>query len=112
MAHCPAGTSVKAFIQLGQNFKAKKFQMYDYGPQENSIKYGQMNPPAYDLSKVTLPMAVFYGKSDLVILAKVKFSEVSPTVCSNSDTRTCLFARTSVGSLELYLLIKFFEYKF
>lgn len=43
-----------------------KFRKFDYGFFENLIKYGQSTPPAYDLSKVTAPVALYYSSNDLL----------------------------------------------
>ena len=48
-------------IWLGQTF-----QPYDFGPYENQLLYGQPSPPAYDLSKVTCPVFIFWGEDDKV----------------------------------------------
>ncbi|KAH9297729.1 hypothetical protein KI387_029411, partial [Taxus chinensis] len=45
-------TSTKNLVHLAQMYRANKFQKYDYGWLKNLIKYGSINPPIYDLSKV------------------------------------------------------------
>ena len=45
--------------------------MFDYGCKlfscENKIHYdGQKTPPDYDLSRITVPVALFYGGADLL----------------------------------------------
>lgn len=44
--------------------KGRTFQPYDFGAEKNLIKYGQTKPPAYDLSKVTCPVYIFWGRKD------------------------------------------------
>ena len=36
----------------------------DWGEERNKELYGQTFPPAYDLSRVTVPTALFYGEHD------------------------------------------------
>ena len=49
MGHYPAGTSFKLMSQWKQWLMAvgNVFQKFDYGPEENFLKYGQPKPPAY-----------------------------------------------------------------
>lgn len=44
-----------------------KFQRYDFGYKNNIIKYGQPEPPEYDLRKVTSPVVLYYSKNDRVV---------------------------------------------
>lgn len=39
-------------------------QMMDWGAEKNKKMYGQVTPPFYDLSKVRVPTALFYGDHD------------------------------------------------
>lgn len=55
-----------------QHFADPKLNMYNYGLIENLKHYGQLNPPAYNLSKVTLPAVyIFHGKNDFIVTAEV-----------------------------------------
>lgn len=47
------------------------FQPYDFGWWGNYVRYGQIRPPAYDLSKVTCPVYLFYGPNDLLVVPEV-----------------------------------------
>ncbi|XP_019872675.1 lipase 3 isoform X2 [Aethina tumida] len=47
-----------------------KFQQFDYGYLENLERYGQTEPPQYDLSKVTAPVALFYANNDWLVSEK------------------------------------------
>jgi lysosomal acid lipase/cholesteryl ester hydrolase len=43
------------------------FVRYDYGSDDENMKhYGQKKAPAYDLSKVKVPLGIFYGSQDLL----------------------------------------------
>lgn len=42
-----------------------KFCRYDYGsPSANAAAYNSTSPPEYDLSKVTVPVALFWSDND------------------------------------------------
>ncbi|CAK1547289.1 unnamed protein product [Leptosia nina] len=70
--HFPAGSSVKQFVHYGQLVKSGYFQQYDY-KLLNLQKYGTHTPPSYPVEKITAPIAIFYGKEDLLSeLADVK----------------------------------------
>lgn len=59
----PAGTSVRNMRHWGQNIRRNVFSMYDYDiPGANWHYYGSTKPPAYDLSKMTVPTALFSGE--------------------------------------------------
>lgn len=57
--------------QYGHIAQAGKVIMYDYGKLKNKRVYGQSDPPVYDLSKITLPVYLFYGENDLLATPKV-----------------------------------------
>ncbi|XP_075530201.1 gastric triacylglycerol lipase-like [Dermacentor variabilis] len=40
--------------------------MYDYGAVENKERYGQEEPPAYDVDRVTVQVAIFSSEGDTV----------------------------------------------
>jgi len=63
-SHTPAGTSVKNMIHFAQLIAGKRFQAYDYGHFKNKKIYGTKRPKAYDLSKVTVPVAIYAGGND------------------------------------------------
>jgi len=68
VSETPAGTSTMNIAHWCQGVKVDKFQMYDYGcglfSCDNIKHYGQKTPPAYDLSKVTVPTALYAGTED------------------------------------------------
>jgi len=61
-----------------------KFLQYDYGLKENIIHYNSATPPAYNLSKITVPIKFYHGKND--ILANVV---VSITIYNNNIIIIC-----------------------
>lgn len=48
-------------------FTGEPFNPYDYGVIQNLRKYGRVDPVPYDLTKVTLPVYIFYGDNDLLV---------------------------------------------
>lgn len=63
-SHSPAGTSVKTIVHYAQSIDSGKFQMFNYGPEENIKIYNQTDPPTYDPSKVPVPVVLFSGTAD------------------------------------------------
>ena len=53
-----------------------RFNKYDYGWIFNLKHYGQLIPPAYDLSKVTVPVHIFHGQNDYVASPKVMYKYI------------------------------------
>jgi len=62
--HDPAGTSAKNIAHFAQLVRANKFQMFDYGPDGNQIKYHQKTPPIYDLGLLKANVALYTGGED------------------------------------------------
>lgn len=70
LEHFPAGTSAKDMVHVSQLIKSQQFQRFDYGTAGNLERYGSQNPPAYDMSKLTVPTALFFGQSDVWVTPK------------------------------------------
>ncbi|XP_054922654.2 gastric triacylglycerol lipase-like [Dermacentor andersoni] len=66
MANNPAGSSVRNMYHFAQIIKTNRFQKFDWGLLKNKIKYGQVKPPQYDLSKVTAPVALYWSEGDVL----------------------------------------------
>ncbi|XP_029202026.2 gastric triacylglycerol lipase-like [Acropora millepora] len=64
LSHTPAGTSAKNILHWLQMIKSRKFQMYDYGWLRNLKRYGQLTPPKYNVSAMTVPVAVYWAQND------------------------------------------------
>ncbi|XP_019636346.1 PREDICTED: gastric triacylglycerol lipase-like [Branchiostoma belcheri] len=64
VSHSPAGTSVQNMVHFAQLYQSGKFQMFDYGPQGNMLKYNQTTAPEYNATNVKLPVAMFSGGHD------------------------------------------------
>jgi pimeloyl-ACP methyl ester carboxylesterase len=73
--HAPAGTSylnMLHFLQMSQE-KIWQLRKYDFGPTENMKKYGQPQPPQYDVKKIQKKIHLFAGTVDtLADVADVK----------------------------------------
>lgn len=67
VGHDPSGTSVMNMAHWKQLLDSKNFQAFDYGSAKlNEQHYGQSSPPAFDLSKIRVPIHLFAGASDLL----------------------------------------------
>lgn len=62
-AHSPAGAATRQMIHFGQVVRSRTFQMYDHGAL-NMIHYGQLFPPRYQLSRVTVPVSLYHSFND------------------------------------------------
>jgi len=49
-----------------------KFKQFDYGILGNINVYGLPNPPNYDLSKIKVPVYLYYSKNDWLANVKVR----------------------------------------
>ncbi|WZN63320.1 lipase [Chloropicon roscoffensis] len=64
LSHLPEGTSVRNLLHWAQSVRTNKFQKYDFGPAENQQRYGQEDPPEYDLLAYSVPTLLIYGSKD------------------------------------------------
>ncbi|EFN70704.1 Lipase 1 [Camponotus floridanus] len=64
--HFPAGTSVKTVRHYAQEIQSGKFCKFDYDRATNLIIYNSEEPPDYNLTSITVPIALFYSKNDLL----------------------------------------------
>ncbi|XP_029176125.1 uncharacterized protein LOC114944406 isoform X2 [Nylanderia fulva] len=70
----PAGTSIKTILHFIQLSQASKFRRYDYGREKNLLIYNSSEPPDYNLTNTTLPIALFYAPGDLLVNSVVNMS--------------------------------------
>lgn len=64
--HLPAGASAMQIMHFGQWITTGRFGRFVYRQDDSS-------PPAYNLSRVTVPIAVYYAQGDyLTVVADVK----------------------------------------
>lgn len=65
LGHVPAGASTKSLVHYAQEIQNNgHFQQFDYGREGNLKQYGTVKPPAYPLSKITLPIALMSAQND------------------------------------------------
>ncbi|XP_060863692.1 lipase 3-like [Metopolophium dirhodum] len=64
--HFPAGTSSKLTTHFSQLILKDSFSRYDYGPIMNVQHYNSTEPPTYDLRSIQVPIALIYGKNDVL----------------------------------------------
>ncbi|KAL6431813.1 hypothetical protein ACFW04_007358 [Cataglyphis niger] len=67
LSHFPAGISIKTFLHYIQIYQSDKFRQYDYGREKNQLMYNSPEPPDYNLTSITIPIALFYGPGDWAI---------------------------------------------
>lgn len=60
LTHMPSGTSYKNIAHYGQQILNKDWAHFDHGIVGNKIKYGQIHPPKYDLSKIRSKSIVLF----------------------------------------------------
>jgi lysosomal acid lipase/cholesteryl ester hydrolase len=69
LAYTPSGTSVHNMVHFASSFREDQFGEFDYGKDCllhdcNKKHYGTDTPPQYDLTKVSVPTALFRGGND------------------------------------------------
>ena len=71
-SNMPSGAGYKSFLHYGQLVEADSnyFRRYDFGYYKNLKLYGQDTPPAFDLSNINFPVAIFSGSQDNFANAK------------------------------------------
>lgn len=63
--HMPSGTSLHNIVHYSQLITSGRTQKWDYGsPSENLERYGQEEPPEYDLTKIKTPVFLYAGTED------------------------------------------------
>lgn len=64
LGHTPAGASVRSLVHYAQGVNSGLFRQFNFGKEENLEKYGQETPPIYDVTKITAPVAFYWGEND------------------------------------------------
>ncbi|XP_071056613.1 lipase 3-like [Onthophagus taurus] len=65
ISNLPGGVSFQILTHYGQIYKSRRFQKFDFGPKENLKRYGFEQPPLYNISKITSPVVLMHGKTDM-----------------------------------------------
>ncbi|RZC40421.1 hypothetical protein BDFB_013020, partial [Asbolus verrucosus] len=58
----PGGTSLKTLIYLSDAVRGR-FRKFDYGGR-NMMLYGNSTPPDYNISRIEVPVFIFYASHD------------------------------------------------
>ncbi|XP_028170205.1 lipase 3-like [Ostrinia furnacalis] len=65
LGHTPAGAASRQLVHYAQGISGKEFRRYNHGSWlANRRAYGSINPPRYDLSRITTPVFLHYSDSD------------------------------------------------
>ncbi|XP_056386063.1 lysosomal acid lipase/cholesteryl ester hydrolase-like isoform X3 [Hyla sarda] len=64
ISYCPAGTSVQNMKHWLQAVHTGKLQAFDWGRKGNMMHYNQSTPPLYDVTKMSVPTALWSGGND------------------------------------------------
>ncbi|KAL6431797.1 hypothetical protein ACFW04_007357 [Cataglyphis niger] len=70
LSHSGSDTSVKMLMHFVQDILSGKFRKYDYGRAKNLLIYNSTEPADYDLTNITVPIALFYSDNDLLVSAE------------------------------------------
>ncbi|KAI5703468.1 hypothetical protein M8J76_003013 [Diaphorina citri] len=60
----PSGTSLYTMAHLIDLYRQRRFCQFDYGRDQNLLRYNSEEPPDYDLSRVTIPILLYSGGAD------------------------------------------------
>lgn len=61
---------MKQLVHFAQIVNSGIFRWFDY--ESNNLKfYASMNPPEYNISAVTIPIAIIHGTKDFLVSVKV-----------------------------------------
>ena len=80
-ANTPCGVSLKQFVHVFQIADSGDFHRYDFGTEGNLEKYGQEQPPHYDVSRVTTPVAIYYSSNDWAVNINVTLRNFKTIAC-------------------------------
>jgi len=67
LGHAPAGSSTNSVLHYAQSVRHQDFRKWDHGKNKNLEIYGVDPPPQYDLSKITCPVAIYWGINDWLV---------------------------------------------
>ncbi|XP_047990367.1 lipase 1-like [Leguminivora glycinivorella] len=66
LGHMPTGGSAAQFVHYGQLVNSGRFCRFDFGEELNMKEYGVPSPPDYEVTKITVPMELFYSDNDML----------------------------------------------
>ncbi len=92
----PSPTSLKTFCHGTQCFSAGRFQHYDYGKIGNFSRYGEPDPPLYEINKTVCPVLVVYSTGDQLCTVEdvTRLAKQLPNLIGNFGIQHQQFAHT------------------
>ncbi|XP_045615969.1 gastric triacylglycerol lipase [Procambarus clarkii] len=67
LSHNPAGASTQTLFHFAQGFTSGRFQHFDWGRESNLERYGQVEPPVYNVTNINVPITMFWSLNDWLI---------------------------------------------
>ncbi|KAF5306000.1 hypothetical protein FQR65_LT07493 [Abscondita terminalis] len=64
MGHTPAGAATRQVLHYTQEINSGKFEKWDAGLLENEKLYSSIQPPSYNIEKITAPVYLYYSTND------------------------------------------------
>ena len=64
LSHYPTGSSFRILQHLTQLARTCEFESFDYGAAKNRFIYGTDSPKIYNLTNITIPVALYVGEYD------------------------------------------------
>lgn len=93
--HLPGGTSLKNFARWGQIYN-NGFTKYDHGSVKNLLTYGELTPPVFDLSNVTMKWVFIGSENDYVSDER----DVDTLMTKLSNATKCIVSDKTFGHLD------------
>nr|CAD7435157.1 unnamed protein product [Timema monikensis] len=107
------GVKVSLVGSVGVCIPVGRFQEYDYGPEANIKRYGQSEPPTYDLRRVTAPVSLHYAKGDLfVVPQRGRLMTQPPPPPANTTHLPLTYIRLQSSLAFVCLTISFYPFSF
>lgn len=69
----PAGASIKQIFHYTQMIIKGDFSQYDYGSSTNLVIYGNDIAPAYNLTRISAPINLYYSEHDGIVTTENVF---------------------------------------
>lgn len=66
VAHLPDSTSTRNILHHAQLINSGEFKQYDFGEYENLERYNSVTSPAYNLSRITTRVSLYYAPGDWI----------------------------------------------
>lgn len=67
----PDTIGIDVVTHYSQIILSKKFEQFDYGSVTNLIVYGSITPPEYNLTNISVKVALYVGANDWLATAEV-----------------------------------------